>query len=224
MALTVRQALACIGRPGEGRSVLRDLFGYSVVPKMLSVRDQLRALEGRHYHVNVIRVAPEDFPSWATHQICYSLQFTREVYAQVGIGIGRVEWHSVSREQAGDKAVIDSSGEASDLTADWTVPNDALDLFVVRTINGADGWSAVKGSCDKSSKGMTGSVVELYVSDDDYAGNGFAHEMGHYLGLDHIADTGNFIGGDGASDSWRGIKSSQGTTMKRHCLMKSGCG
>jgi hypothetical protein len=223
VALSVKQALACIGRVPDS-SIVRDLFGYAVVPKELSTRTQLGLLEGKHYHVNVIQVAPEDFPSWATRQICYALQFTRDIFGGVGIGIGRVNWYHVTSAQAGSKAVIDSEAEASDLTSDWTVPNDGLDLFVVRLINGADGWSAVNGSCNKDAgKQMTGSVVEIYLDNDDYAGNGFAHEMGHYLGLDHVADSGNFIGGNGASDSWTGIFSWQGDEMKKHCFMKNGC-
>lgn len=219
---SVREILSCLGHPGGG-SVLGNLFGYPLVPKDLSVRSQVQAMKGRHYHLNVICVAPEDFAAGASRQICYSIQVTREIYGRVGLGIGRVEWFSIPREQAGAHAVIDSESEASDLTSDWTVPNDGLDLFVVRSIMGADGWSAVNGSCDKNSKGMTGSVVELYPDDDDYTANGFAHEMGHYLGLNHIPDAGNIIGGDGGSDSWTGIYDWQGDTMKRHCLVRSGC-
>ena len=222
--LSVKQAFSCIGRPANS-SVVAGLFGYGVIPKPLSLRTQLELLGGPHYHVNVIEVAPEDFPSWARRQICYSLQFTRDVYAKVGIGIGRIDWFSVSRAQAGTKAVIDSGSEASDLTADWTVPNDGLDLFVVRLINGSDGWSPKSGHCNKNAPWhMTGSVVEIYQGRDNYAGNGFAHEMGHYLGLDHISDDGNFIGGDGSSNSWSGILDWQGNEMKRHCFMKNGCG
>ncbi len=219
---SVRNILACLGKPAGG-SVLRDIFGYYVVPKELSLKRQLELMNGKHFHVNVIRVAPEDFDSDSTHQICYSLQVTREIYSNVGLGIGRILWWDISREQAGSHAIIDSEGEAEDLTDDWTIQNNGLDLFVVQKINGADGWSAVCGDCDKDGKGMTGSVVELYPGDDDYAANGFAHEIGHYLGLDHIPDNGNFIGGDGASDSWTGIKNSQGTTMKCHCFVHNGC-
>ena len=226
---SVREILTCLGHP-EGGSVRWGLFGYPVVPKQLSVRTQVDLMKGKHYHVNVILVAPEDYPegdfpagSSSTHQICYSLQVTREIYANVGLGIGRVEWYFISREQAGGYVVIDSSSEASDLTEDWTVDNDALDLFVVRIINGADGWSEVDGDCDKDAKGMTGSVVELYPGNDDYAANGFAHEMGHYLGLDHISDSGNFIGGDGASDSWTGIYDWQGSIMRSYCFVHDGC-
>lgn len=224
MSESIRVALACLGH-ATGGSVLRDLFGYSLVPKEMSIRDQIKAIAGKHYDVNLILVAPENMFAGKTHQICYSLQVTREIYGNVGFGIGKVRWYSISEEQAGSHAVIDSSGEASDLTEDWTVKNSALDLFIVRTINGADGWSAVGGSCDKDKKdSMTGSVVELYDGDDDYAANGFAHEMGHYLNLEHITDTGNFIGGNGASDSWTGIHAWQGTDMKKHCFVKPGCG
>ena len=224
MSESIRASLACLGH-ASGGSVLQDLFGYYVVPKEMSIRDQLKAIAGKHYGVNVIRVAPENMFEGHIHQICYSLQVTREIFKQVNFGIGKVRWYHITAEQAGSHAVIDSSGEASDLTEDWTVQNSSLDLFVVRTINGADGWSAVGGSCDKDKKdSMTGSVVELYDGDDNYAANGFAHEMGHYLNLDHIPDTGNFIGGNGASDSWTGIYGWQGDDMKTHCFVKRGCG
>ena len=223
MTESVREILTCLGHPAGG-SILSDIFGYSLVPKEMSVRDQLKLMYGDHFHINVIRVAPENMFAGHIHQICYSLQVTREIYGSVNLGIGKVRWYHIPAGDAGSHAVIDSSGEATDLTEDWTVDNSALDLFVVRTINGADGWSAVDGSCDKDEKNeMTGSVVELYDGDDDYAANGFAHEMGHYLGLNHIADTNNFIGGDGASDSWIGIFDWQGTEMRSHCFIKSGC-
>lgn len=220
--LSTKSAMACIGR-ADGTSVLRDLFGYWTVPKEISLKAQIEALENPHYHVNVIQVAPENYFSGATRQICYSLQVTREIFSNVNFGIGRIEWFQITAEQAGDMAVTDSEGEAEDLTSDWTVDNDGLDLFVVRLMTDTDGWSAVDGSCDKNSKGFTGSVVELYDGNDNYAANGFAHEMGHYLGLDHIANSTNFIGGNGSSNSNTGILSSQGVTMKEHCFVKNGC-
>jgi hypothetical protein len=223
MVLSVREALACIGH-GSGSSVLGDLFGYGVVPKSLSLGDQLRLLEDRHYHVNVILVAPEDYPANSAHRICYALQFARDVYAKVGIGIGRVDWYTISKAQAGGYAVIDDDGEADDLTDDWTVRNDGLDLFIVPVLKDASGWTPVDGSCDNDSKGMTGSVVAGFDGDDDYVGNSVAHEMGHYLGLRHVPDSGNFIGGNGDSNSWSGIFGWQGDIMKRHCFMKPGCG
>lgn len=90
---------------------------------------------------------------------------------------------------SGANLTIDSNAEARDLTDDWTVANNAPDLFVVRVTNGADGWAPVIGPCNKNAKGMTGAVVSLNGSAAN-SGDTFAHEMGHYLGLSHIPDNG----------------------------------
>ena len=224
--LSVKKGLQCIGKP-NGQSIVSDLFGYVEVPKRISLRKQLELLQGTHYHVNVICVAQENFPSGSFKKICNALQVTREIYEKVNMGIGRIEWFNIDAGTAGNKAIIDDSNEAWSLTSDWTVANDGLDLFVVRDIIGADGWSPLNGWCDKNNLGMTGSVVSLKGSDGNIA-NTFAHEMGHYLGLDHIQNTTNFIGdttgaNTGASNSNTGILDSQGDILKMHCFMKNGC-
>jgi hypothetical protein len=147
------------------------------------------------------------------------IAITRGIYAQVSLGIIRTDFFQISRADAGAAAVIDSESEASQLTSDWTVQNSAVDVFIVRAMNGADGWSPVGGSCDKNAKGMTGSVVSLNGSSAN-SGNTLAHEVGHYLGLNHIPDSGNFIGGNGASNSFTGIFAWQGDIMKRHCFVR----
>jgi hypothetical protein len=184
-------------------------------------RDPLHRLYkvfGAALDANIILVGVENFTAVNQTKVGNSLQRARDIYAKVGLQIRTVTWWSISAAEAGANETIDSEAEASDLTSDWTVPNHALDLFVVRAMNGADGWSAVNGSCDKDSKGMTGSVVSLNGSTAN-SGNTFAHEMGHYLGLSHIAETGNFIGGDGASNSWTGIHEWQGDQMAKHCFV-----
>lgn len=221
MNLSVKKGLQCIGKSG-GTSIVHDLFGYTEVPREISLRRQLEALTRKHYHVNVISVAPENFAAGSFKKINLALDITREIYGKVNFGIGRIEWSFITASQAGSKQIVDSQGEAEELTEDWNAPTSGLDLFVVRAMNGADGWSAVGGSCDKDSKGMSGSVVSLNGSDSNI-GNTFAHEMGHYLGLDHIPDAGNFIGNNGASNSNTGIKTSQGDKMKTHCFVKNGC-
>lgn len=169
-------------------------------------------------NINLILVGAESFTQTDLTRVLDSMQIMRGIYRRVGIVIRDVEWYEITNAQAGAAAVIDSGAEADDLTDDWTVPNEAVDVFVVRQMNGADGWSAVDGSCNKDAKGMTGSVVSLNGTTAN-SGNTFAHEVGHYLGLDHIADVGNFIGGDGGSDSWTGIYDWQGDRMKRHCFV-----
>jgi hypothetical protein len=170
--------------------------------------------------VNVICVGNESFTSTDFANVNSAIQITRNIFGQVGLNLGNVAFYNISNSDAGPNAIIDSQAEAEDLTWDWTVPNSALDLFVVRVMNGAAGWAPVGGSCDKNAKGMTGSVVSLNGS-TSFIGNTFAHEIGHYLGLDHIPDSGNFIGGGGDSDSFTGIFSWQGDIMKGHCFVHS---
>ena len=168
--------------------------------------------------VNLIAVGRDNFSNANVDQMLNSLTGARQIYAQVGLNIGTVRRFRIEASQAGALEIVDSLAEADQLTDDWTVGNNALDVFVVRSMNGADGWSAVGGSCDKNSKGMTGSVVSLNGSLAN-SGNTFAHEMGHYLGLDHIAAADNFIGNNGASNSHTNVFEWQGDTMKRHCFV-----
>ena len=212
--LSTKNILACLGKTGPA-SVLPDIFGFNWAPSRLSLKRQLQLMKGTHLHMNFITVgdfAPADWN--VTYQ---AVQIARDIYAQVDLGIGRIQWYSINGSGVLDK------DDAEDLTSDWTVPNDGHDVFVVRQMTGgADGRSAVDGGCDKNGKGWSGSVVSLN-SGANNAGNTFAHEIGHYLGLDHVPDSGNFIGGNGGSNSWTGIFSWQGDEMKQHCWMRAGC-
>jgi hypothetical protein len=168
--------------------------------------------------VNLIAVGRDHFTNANIDQMLNSLTIARQIYAQVGLNIGTVRRFRIESNQVGALEIIDSQAEADQLTDDWTVSNNALDVFVVRSMNGADGWSPVGGSCNKNADGMTGSVVSLNGSLAN-SGNTFAHEMGHYLGLDHIAAADNFIGNNGASNSKTNILDWQGTKMKSHCFV-----
>lgn len=170
--------------------------------------------------INLIAVGRDRFSTAQIDQMLNSTTGARQIYAQAGLNIGVVRRYAISAAQAGALEIIDSEAEARQLSNDWTVPNHALDVFVVKSLNGADGWSAVGGSCDKNetSGRMTGSVVSLNGSLAN-SGNTFAHEMGHYLGLQHIAAADNFIGNNGASNSNTNIFDWQGSTMKAHCFV-----
>jgi hypothetical protein len=168
--------------------------------------------------VNVILVGSDLFDAANRTETDDAIVIARNIFLNVRLDLQVRGRFVISSADAGANLTIDSLAEATDLTGDWTVGNDALDLFVVRVMNGADGWSAVNGSCNKNSKGMTGSVVSLN-GDSANSGNTFAHEIGHYLGLQHIPDAGNFIGNNGNSDSSTGIEDWQGDVMKRHCFV-----
>ncbi|MCY1139117.1 M43 family zinc metalloprotease [Actinoplanes sp. Pm04-4] len=174
----------------------------------------------RHLDINIIRVGFEDFTAEDDAELANAIQVTRAIYARVRLNLRTVTFWRISVSEAAEHAIIDSAAEAEDLTWDWTVPNDALDVFVVRVMNDADGWSAVDGSCDKNSKGMTGSVVSLN-GDAANSANTLAHEVGHYLGLEHIPDDGNIVGNNGSSDAFTGIHAWQGVVMRRHCFVRA---
>jgi len=224
MTLSVRSALNCLGHAGNA-SVVRDLFGLSYVPRPLSLRRQLELLKGEHLNLNIILVAPENFAPdepQAWQEIFGGIQIAREIFSQVDLGIGKLEYWHISAAQAGTYAVTDSEAEARALADDWTVPNDMLDVFIVRRASFA-GRSSVDGPCDKNSKSkMNGCVVSL-LGDTANVGNTLAHELAHYLGLNHVLDDNNFIGGDGGSDAWTGIYAWQGDIMKKHCFVRPGC-
>ena len=78
-----------------------------------------------------------------------------------------------------------TEGDLEDLTADWTVSNDGIDLFIPHNMNIPSnggmilGKSAIDGPCDKNAKGMTGATCGLWGSEQ--TARTFAHELGHYL-------------------------------------------
>jgi len=206
-------------------SVLRDVFGYFFPPgQTLSLKRQLELLSEPGFNINVILVADDNFTWQDWEETQYAIQFMRNIYANVNLCVRKIRWQGINAADAGSYATIDSGSEAHDLTDDWNGPDSGyLDVFVVRSMNGADGWSAVKGPCSKDDKDeMTGSVVSLNGVYDN-SGNTFAHEIGHYLGLKHISDPNNFIGNNGGSNANTGIFAWQGTTMKKHCYVKDIC-
>ena len=225
-------AASCLGVSGRV-SAIDDIFGFVFNPGLeLSLGRQLQLARGQALNINAILVAHEDFEYQDWEETQYAIQFMRDIYAKVGVGVRKIRWQGIPSSDAGGYAMIGSASEAHDLTDDWNGPDGGyLDLFVVRAMGGdSDGVSAVNGPCSKDDKDeMTGAVVSLN-GDRDNSGNTFAHEVGHYLGLKHIDDPTNFIGGgpigsdsEGASNSNTSITESQGRKMKDHCYVKNTC-
>lgn len=222
MALSLRNRLNCLG-VSVNASAVRDLFGYDYVPRPLSLRRQIELLGGKHLHMNIILVGYESLNKKEYWDKIYAgIQIMREIYAQVGLGIGKLEYYAISDKDAGGYAQLNAD-QARDLTNHWIVHNWAMDVFVVRKMDGASGKSAVGGRCTKDAKYKMNGIVVSLSGDNEYVGNTFAHEAGHYMDLDHVDDQGNFIGGGGGSDSWTGIYGWQGDTMKNHCFVQPGC-
>jgi hypothetical protein len=218
---SLRSIASCIGVTGSF-SVSRDFFGFlRGAPRDVSLLTQIRRLQGRHVHMNFIRVGSDQFTNADLSELDAALQFTRDTYAQVNLGVGRIEHFVITTAQAGGAENIDNDDEARQLTKDWTVPNSALDIFFVLTYAGSTiGRSRVDGPCNKDAKGMNGSVVAIEGSVNT-TGFVLAHEAGHYLGLSHSSSSGNLM--FGTVPNGGSLTSSQGTKMRGHCFTKSSC-
>ena len=162
-------------------------------------------------NVNIIRVGEENFTAAERTRTFNALrQNASSLYQPQDFDIGTISTFIVPLAQANNHETINSDSEAEDLTGDWTVANQAIDMFVVRSYVGSTaGLSPVGGPCDKSAKGMNGNVIELQ-SSQSVTGMVMAHEIGHYLGLPHTNALNNLMGPSGGSI----LMNSQGNTMK----------
>lgn len=227
---SLKRLIRCVGLSGR-ISVHDDFYGYWTRSKRkLSLARQAALLAGKHVHMNVILVGVEDFNDLDARATDNALHTARTVYGAVGLGIGRIARFQISKAQAHGLNVINSDDQATDLANDWTVPNDGLDIFLVRNAWGNTvGVSDAPGPCDKNDTYdaadakfyMTGSVVDI-----ESQISTLAHEAGHYLGLQHVdpkdpKNANNLM--LPAAPSNPVLTSSQGQTMRKHCFAKRGC-
>jgi len=241
--VSVKDIAKCIGvDTSDGVSVLGELFGFRArrvpsdptgVDTSVSLLDQCKAMQGKHFNFNCIRVGFDLFSSTALAsnlaEIDYAVFKTRRIYATRGVGVGRVEHYLVDSSDSDGLHVITSGGDATDLTQDWTVPNDGMDVFFVFSITsdaGFIGISNINGPCNKDAKGRNGMISDIGRGDDATARN-VAHELGHYVTLTHKNDDGdNIMAQDSSANSIRDsveLTSGQGSDIKTHCSIQSGC-
>lgn len=167
--------------------------------------------------VNLIRVGSEQFTSTDEATINSAVNILRNTYSSIGISLRRVENWVIPNSRANGRDIIDNNGEAETLTDEWTVPNNNVDVFLVKLyVGGVAGLSPVPGPCDKNAKGMDGTVVELV---GGVTGQVLAHEVGHYLGLSHVTNSTNLM--FPSVPNGGGLTVAQGNTMKSHCFIEA---
>jgi len=244
---TFRQHAACVGASGDF-SVMRDVLGFgrgrlppdpSGVDASVSMREQIEAVAGKHVHLNVIRVGFDAMSSsdqaTANERIDFAILRLRQIYRQVNMGVGRVLHWFITQADADGADDIGSESEAEDLWDAWSVPNNGIDVFMVRTIS-ADfiGLSPVGGACSKDDKddGLVGGRIDRAA---DGVARTFAHEIGHYLGLSHThgddcptstAVRNRLMSQTRCAVSNRNstnLTSGEGSTMRGHCTVRNGC-
>jgi len=257
---SVKAIMGCLGIDTSGNvSVLGNLFGFirarvpadadTTVTAQVSLLAHLQGVQGRHIHVNVIRVGFDAISGGATaldaahEKLDYGLYRTRNIYGQVNLGVGRVLHWSISAADSNGADDLGSEDECDDLIADWSVPNDGVDAFVVRNISDPDfvGMASdIPGECDKEAKDDGVVAGEIGRASEGFSRT-FAHEIGHHLGLSHnhggdpecpdtMAGCNNLMAQTRCATSCGGgvraavlLTSGQGSTMRDHCAVKSGC-
>lgn len=257
---SVKAIMNCIGVETSGtRSLLFWLFGFirgrvppdagSTTTAQVSLLQLIRDLQGQHTNVNVIRVGFDTIADTgfngpldvAFQKLDYCIYRIRNIYRPQSLGIGRVQHWFITQAEANGRDDIGSTDEADALFAEWSVPNDGLDMFVVLDIDDFLGWSPIEGSCDKTDDD-DGSLGGHISRGFDAISRTFAHEAGHFLGLEHnhgdddcpsttagrnrlMAQTGCAPNPGGVRDVRNSVNltNSEGVDMRDHCSVHGGC-
>ena len=251
---SVRSLLDCMDiDTGGSNSVLRDFFGFirarvptdpdTTVIAEVSMLQQAQALQSKHFHLNIIEVGFDLLADLddAREMIDYCTYRTRNIYRTRSLGLGRVLHWEISSADADGYDNIGSQGEARDLWEDWGVDNDGIDTFVTRTRSTADdgpglGLSPVDGDCDNGTSDDGNWGGDIATRSDDGLSRTFAHEIGHYLGLEHnhgdddcpstTAGQNRLMAQTGCAISVRtsvNLTSGEGNTIRDHCRVRDGC-
>lgn len=214
-----------------GTLAVNDTFPRSGQPLTRSLTEHLRTIDGPATNLCVILVGHEDDFSGVVSRlqvatVQYGLQVMRDLYAQQGFGVRRILWQRIPKADAGSAWNLANRAEVKTLTSDWTCYQDGIDVFVVQSIVGAWGYSHSPGAgpCDKNDAEDLSGVVGICTLTRHLTGIMLAHEVGHYLGLDHTTSMANVMGddpdGDGIGaidDGSLALSATEGATMKTHC-------
>lgn len=249
---SLRDYAECVDAPGDF-SVLAHFYGFrnKEVPDdpggrdtEVSLLERLRLLDDEYYNLNVIRVGWDQFSDSTRDDMHERADFAvyraHEIYAQEDIGVGRVRFASIDSSESEGLHSITTDDELDELTDEFSVGNDGLDLFIPFNMNISSGSgtllgrSEIDGPCEKEydEKVRDASVVGPWAT--MMLSRTFSHELGHYLGLSHpsngasnpmrlMTQTGTATSNGGSTRNSINLTNSEGNTCKNHCSIHEGC-
>lgn len=114
----------------------------------------------------------------------------RDLLAQVGLRVGEISYHTMTNPAYDELDSIYTSAEAGEMMAQSKVaPDGRMNIFFVKTPNvdkPQGGWSPAIPGAKRGGTYASGVVVDYDDYDAATVGVIVAHEIGHYLGLQHI--------------------------------------
>ena len=238
--VSLRSMAQCAGVSGNF-SLLQNFFGYRHGQPRFSINGnglpvstlhQVKALQGKHINLDIILVGGDAFLPDHLYAIDYSLYKTREIYATVGLGIGRISYSLITVAEADGLHQVSDDKDTKKLRRKYRGPHDdALDVFIVLDFNLEEdgvnllGIARIDVSDNKDAYHADGVVMGVrYGGGSDlgavFMGPVLAHEVGHCLGLEHSETPGNLM-----FAAWSGLSLTldQGQTMLEHEFVQPGC-
>jgi hypothetical protein len=197
-------------------------------PTTRSLKRHLEMLDAVCIDVVLFKVAHEaDFTGVFTRddvtKAQYAVQVARDLYATVNLGIRSVIWRGIGNADGLEFVNVENDGDVRKLARGYSGPPGSVDVFLVQTIDGFSGLSPTNGPCNKDTNFETTGCAVALDGDRFWTGRTLAHEIGHYLGLDHEDVVTNLMARPSNYGSLD-ITSDQATKMKDHCMAQPAAG
>ncbi len=237
---SLKQAIQAAGLDGESVSLAGHVFGYrrGQVPRApdgsttsMSLSDWAALRNKEKFNLNIIVVGSDSFTTSMWDEVDTLVHRMRQIYARIDVGVQHVRHFGVLAADANGLDIITTSDEVDDLRESWAVDNGAIDLLIPAgwdrspsALNGLLGRSKLDGPClgEKDDKGAASAAVGL--SGPLLSSRSAAHEIGHYLSLEHQQSLGaNLMAQTMFADNptWQavGLFARQADDVRDHCLV-----